>query len=53
MHCLAYTHGFYMFLFRIEKDVFIVMQVERDIEFDKIKKIWMDMALTNWAKGFC
>lgn len=50
MHCLAYTHGFYMFLFRIEKDVFIVMQVERDIEFDKIKKIWMDMALTNWAK---
>lgn len=27
-----------------------MIQVERDIEFDKIKLIWMDQALTNWAK---
>ncbi|TAH64717.1 MAG: DNA mismatch repair protein MutS [Anaerolineaceae bacterium] len=27
-----------------------MIQVERDIEFDMIKQIWMEQALTNWAK---
>lgn len=27
-----------------------MMQIERDLEFDKIKEIWMKEALTDWAK---
>ncbi len=27
-----------------------MLQAERDIEFDKIKEIWMELALTEWAK---
>lgn len=27
-----------------------MIDAEKDIEFDKIKLIWMDQALTNWAK---
>lgn len=42
--------NFVMYLRRIEKEVLKMMQVERDIEFDKIKQIWMEQALTDWAK---
>lgn len=27
-----------------------MIQIERDIEFDKIKQLWIDQALTNWAR---
>ena len=27
------------------------MNIERQIEFDKVKDIWADLAITDWAKG--
>lgn len=27
------------------------MNIERQIEFDKVKDIWTDLAITDWAKG--
>ena len=26
------------------------MNIERQIEFDKVKDIWADLAITDWAK---
>lgn len=26
------------------------MNIERQIEFDKVKNIWSDLAITDWAK---